>query len=295
MAENKPVDVQVADKPGARKRSGAIRPAPGAGLATPIPMPSPTPPMPTTPPVTETAGATPLPPAALVAADALVAPIGEALDAAASATPAPAPAPAQPGTAVAAAARPPVPPAAPDPAALDPAALEPANMMPANPIETLRKGFKTMSDTFTTATPFAITPEKAQAMFGDLNARAKTAAEKGAKLVEGMSEFAKGNVEALVESSKLAAKAAETLGQESADYGKKSLETATSAFKSFATVKSPTELFQLQSEFAKSSFDSAVAEASKMSEMVVKLYGDMFQPISSRFAVAAEKVKTASL
>ena len=66
-------------------------------------------------------------------------------------------------------------------------------------------------------------------------------------------------------------------------------------FKSFAAVKSPTELFQLQSEFAKSSFDSAVAEASKLSEAVVKLAGEIAQPISSRYAVAAEKLKAAAL
>ena len=88
---------------------------------------------------------------------------------------------------------------------------------------------------------------------------------------------------------------AEDLGAEAAAYGKKSFETATGAFKSFAAVKSPTELFQLQSDYAKSSFDTLVAESSKLTESWVKLASDVIQPLSSRFAVAAEKVKSAAL
>jgi hypothetical protein len=63
----------------------------------------------------------------------------------------------------------------------------------------------------------------------------------------------------------------------------------------FATVKSPTELFQLQSEFAKASFDNAVAEASRVSEAWLKIAGDIAQPISNRYALAAEKIKSATL
>ena len=95
-------------------------------------------------------------------------------------------------------------------------------------------------------------------------------------------------------SGKIAAKGFESLGQDAAEYGRKSFETATAALKSFATVKSPTEFFKLQSDFVRGAFDSYVAEASKNTEAVLKLAGDAAQPISSRFAVAAEKVKTAA-
>jgi len=132
-------------------------------------------------------------------------------------------------------------------------------------------------------------------MFTEINDRAKAAMEKSAKAGEELTEFTKGNVEAFVTSAKTAAKGAETLGQEVAEYGKKSFESASAALKSFATVKSPTELFQLQSEFAKSSFDGAVQEASKLSEAWVKLAGDVFQPLSSRYALAAEKFKAVAL
>lgn len=136
-----------------------------------------------------------------------------------------------------------------------------------------------------------IAAEKVQALFGDFNERAKTALEKSAKIGEDLTELTKGNVEAIVASARVAAKGAEALTQEAADFSKKNFETATGAFKSFAAVKSPTELFQLQSDYAKSSFDNAVAEASKFSEAWVKLASEVFQPLSSRYAVAAEKLK----
>ena len=112
--------------------------------------------------------------------------------------------------------------------------------------------------------------------------------------MEELSELTKGNAEALVTSAKIAAKGAETIGAGAAEYNKKSLEHATGAMKSFAAVKSPTELFQLQGEFAKSSFDAMVAETSKLTETMVKLAGEVFQPISSRLAVTAEKIKGAT-
>jgi phasin family protein len=163
-------------------------------------------------------------------------------------------------------------------------------LAPIPPVEPFMKGLLTM------ATPASVpAADKVQAMFGDFNERAKTAFEKSAKFGEEMTDFTKGNVEAIVASARVAAKGAESLTQEAAEYGKKSFETASATMKSFASVKSPTELFQLQSDYAKSTFDSAVAEASKLSEAWVKLATDVFQPISSRYAVAAEKIKSAAL
>ena len=151
-----------------------------------------------------------------------------------------------------------------------------------------------VKETSTMATNFETNTAKAQALFADFNDRTKAAVEKSTKLVEEANEFAKGNLEAVVESSRIAAKGFETLGQDAAEYGRKSFESATAALKSFATVKSPTEFFKLQSDFLRGAFDSYVAEASKNTEAVLKLAGDAAQPISSRFAVAAEKVKTAA-
>lgn len=135
------------------------------------------------------------------------------------------------------------------------------------------------------------TAEKAQTMFVEMNDRAKAAMEKTQGLFADMNEFNKGNVEALVESSKIAAKGIETLGQDAAEYTRKSFEGMTAIVKSLAAVKSPTEFMKLQSDYVRTSFDSMVAESSKTTETMLKLAGEIAQPISNRVAVAAEKIK----
>lgn len=128
--------------------------------------------------------------------------------------------------------------------------------------------------------------------FTDVSEQAKSALEKGTKMIEEFNDFAKGNVEAVVAAGRAAAKGAETLGQNAAEYSRKSFEEATKAMKTLSGAKSPTEFFKLQNDFAKTQFDSLIAEASKMSETMVKIFGDVAEPISSRVAVAADKVKT---
>jgi phasin family protein len=139
------------------------------------------------------------------------------------------------------------------------------------------------------------TTNKAQAVFGDMSEKAKGAYEKTVKFAEEMAEFSRGNVEAFVESSRLCGKGVESLGQEAADYARKSFESNSAAFKTFASAKSPTELFKLQSDYMKSSFDSAIAESSKVTEAWLKLAGEVMQPVSNRFALAMEKARAVSL
>ncbi|MBA3895762.1 MAG: phasin family protein [Sphingomonadaceae bacterium] len=155
-----------------------------------------------------------------------------------------------------------------------------------------------MTETFTkiedTAKKFAADAEaRTTAVFGDMNARAKTAMEKGAKSFEDAAEFNKGNLEAVVASARVAAKGFEEIAKYTAEYGRSTVEKANATAKKFAAVKSPTEFFALQNEIAKTSIDSLVAEGAKFSENYLKLLGEIAKPLSSRYAVAAEKVKTA--
>ncbi len=151
------------------------------------------------------------------------------------------------------------------------------------------KGF-IMNDTIKTATEDM--QNRATAMFGDMNTRAKDAMAKGTKAIEELVEFSKGNVEAMVASGRVAAKGAEEIAKYSADYGRGAVEKANATAKQFAAVKSPTEFFQLQGEVAKQTMDALVAEGAKFTEHYLKLIGEISQPISNRVAVAAEKVKT---
>ena len=155
------------------------------------------------------------------------------------------------------------------------------------------EGTKMMNDVIETGKKFAEeTKAKLETVYADLNEKAKVSVEKSTKAIEEFSDIAKGNVEALVESGKIAAKGFETLGQEAVDYSRKSFEKATASLKSFSTVKTPTEFFQLQSQLLSSSFDEFTKEATKSSEALIKLAGDVASPLTARVTVVTDKVKS---
>jgi phasin family protein len=160
-------------------------------------------------------------------------------------------------------------------------------------IKTIKTGVTTMTtQTRKAADAGFAAAEQIKTVVTEANDRAKTAMEKNAKIIEEIADLGRGNVEALVASSKLAAKGLETMSQDAANYSRARFEEATAAFKSFTDVKSATDFFKLQGDFARSAFDSAVAESARVSENVLKLAGDVAEPLTSRYAVAAERVKT---
>lgn len=158
------------------------------------------------------------------------------------------------------------------------------------------QGLKIMNDTIeqvqaTVKNAALEAGEKASTMLKDLSARAKEAMAKSGDFAKDAVEFNKANVEALVESGKIAAKNAQSVAEHVADLGRKNFEATTAHVKAASALKSPTELFKLQGDFARGQFESAVAEMSKSTEMYMKLAGEMFQPLQNRYAVAVEKAK----
>ena len=155
------------------------------------------------------------------------------------------------------------------------------------------EGTKSMTDLIETGKKFAEDAKaKLETAYADFNEKAKASVEKSTKAIEELSDLTKGNVEALVESGKIAAKGIETLGQDAVDYSRKNFEKATASFKSFSTVKTPTEFFQLHSQLLSSSFDEFTKEAAKSSEALIKLAGDVAQPITARVTLVTDKVKS---
>ena len=124
--------------------------------------------------------------------------------------------------------------------------------------------------------------------------RAKAAFEKSSAYASEYGEFAKGNLEAVVESGKILAAGLQDLGKTYVSEGKSAVETLTADVKEIAGVKSPADLIKLQGEMLRRNFDAAVASGSKHSEAMVKLVGDAFAPISTRVSLAVAKVKQAA-
>ncbi|MEP7315185.1 MAG: phasin family protein [Sphingomicrobium sp.] len=132
--------------------------------------------------------------------------------------------------------------------------------------------------------------EQFQSLFSGANERSQEMVRRSQKAAEEMADIAKANVEALTEAGRIAATGAKSLGQDMLASGREGFEQASTAVKTLADAKSPTEFVQLQAELARTSFDRVVAEGSKFAEAMVKLAGEAVQPISNRASVNAERI-----
>ncbi len=128
-----------------------------------------------------------------------------------------------------------------------------------------------------------------QSMFANVGDRGQDIAQRGQKVAEQFADLTRANVEAIVEAGRTAANGARTIGQEVVATGRDGVEQAADAIRSLAEAKSPTEYLQLQNDFARASFDRMVAQSSRLTETMVKLAGEAFQPLSNRASANAER------
>jgi phasin family protein len=131
-----------------------------------------------------------------------------------------------------------------------------------------------------------------QSIFADANERGQELVKKSQKVAEELADLARANVEAVVEANRVAAEGARAIGQDVVSSSRNGFEQAADAIRSLAEAKSPTEYLQLQGDFARASFDRAVAESSRFTESLVKLAGEAFQPLSNRATANAERFNT---
>ena len=131
-----------------------------------------------------------------------------------------------------------------------------------------------------------------KATLEQVTAKSREAIEQGMKSIDEMTTMARGNVEALLASTKAATSGLESIAHQVADFSRKSFEETTAAARAMTTVKTPNELMQLQNDFAKTQFDAAISEMSKLSETLVKLAGEVFEPVQGRVALATDKIKS---
>ena len=94
-----------------------------------------------------------------------------------------------------------------------------------------------------------------QNVFAEANERSQDLVKRSQKVAEELADLARANVEAVVEAGRVAAEGARTIGQNVVAKQRDGFEQAADAIRSLAEAKSPTEYLQLQSDFARASFD----------------------------------------
>lgn len=98
------------------------------------------------------------------------------------------------------------------------------------------------------------------------------------------------NIDAMVKAGNVMAKGMESFSQELMNFAQASAEANVAATTRLFGVKSLQEAMDLQSAFARDSFDKAVAESNKLTEMSVKVASEAFEPLQDRMNVTVEKL-----
>src|SRR6267154_605031 len=105
--------------------------------------------------------------------------------------------------------------------------------------------------------------------------------------IDEMQQFGKDNMDATMKSFGMFSKSAQAIAVEIADYSKKVFEQGTAASEKLIGSKSLEKAIEVQSDYAKSSYEGFVAEATKLGELYTALAKEAYKPFESQFSKVA--------
>jgi len=117
----------------------------------------------------------------------------------------------------------------------------------------------------------------------DKTAHAARATETLAGVAEQARAFTTANADALLASVTAAAKGAQAVSNKVAGFTQANVERQLTAIADFAKVKSPQELFELQSKLARASFEAYTSQFIALSEAVSGAASETAKPVSAAF------------
>lgn len=101
-----------------------------------------------------------------------------------------------------------------------------------------------------------------------------------------LQQVSKESVETAMKSAETMSKGAQAIATEVAEYSKKAFEEGTAALEKLFGVKSLEKAIELQSEYAKSSYEGFVAKATKIGELYTDLAKESYKPFETLMAKA---------
>ncbi len=106
---------------------------------------------------------------------------------------------------------------------------------------------------------------------------------------EAFQKFGKEQFEAASAAMTEVTKGLQAIATEATDFSKKSFEDGSAFVEKLVGVKKMDEAITLQTEFAKSSYEGFVAQATKMGEMYQAVAKEAFKPVEGAIAKMAAK------
>lgn len=128
-----------------------------------------------------------------------------------------------------------------------------------------------------------------QQAFQQASERSREAMDRGMKALDEFNATARGNADAWLASSRAAAQGLEQIVQQAAEFSRKTFESATAAMRTMAQARTPTDVMSAQNDFAKQQFDHLVGEFSRLTETMMKVTTQVFEPIQNQMAESAQK------
>lgn len=99
-----------------------------------------------------------------------------------------------------------------------------------------------------------------------------------AQTINDVQALGKENIDKAVKSMTTLTKGYQAIAAEMMDYTRKSFEDASAAFEKLQTIRSFDKLMEFQSDYARSSYETALARATKIGEIYSELLKDSFKP-----------------
>jgi phasin family protein len=116
------------------------------------------------------------------------------------------------------------------------------------------------------------------------------AAETQLKAADEIAAFGKSNVDAFIQAGTIFFHGFEEIARTVVGITQAQVEASMNTAKSLITAKTVTELTDLQNAYAKSTFDHAVAEATHLSELAIKITNEAIEPLSARVTATIEQM-----
>lgn len=116
--------------------------------------------------------------------------------------------------------------------------------------------------------------------------------EKVSKSYEQLLAFSKDTTEALLKSANVTGKGIESINTEVLAYSRQSVEDSVAATKALLASRTIQEALEVQSDYAKTAFETYVAELGKMRDLAVNTAKAASEPLQARVAAFADFVQS---
>jgi hypothetical protein len=107
------------------------------------------------------------------------------------------------------------------------------------------------------------------------------------KQIDELQQFGKDNMDATLKSWGSLSQGVQAIAVELADYSKKVFEQSTAATEKIIGAKSLDKVFELQSDYVKTTYEGFVAEATKLGELYTDLAKQAYKPFEGQWSKVA--------